>query len=201
MIRIVAGAAKGRQVRVPANSSIRPTTSVVREAIFDLMGADVAGSHVLDLFAGSGSLGLEALSRNASSVLFVDHDQAAVRTIRENLSSLGYSDRGEVWCCSHARAIERLRRMGKRFEVILSDPPYGFGGNNDIVGCLDSLLAPGGAAAMESSRDQQTPLDTVPPASVARTTTRLYGRTRVTVYRRTCSPDAETAPSVQSECP
>jgi 16S rRNA (guanine(966)-N(2))-methyltransferase RsmD len=157
----------------------------MREAIFDLIGPHVIDAYVLDLFAGSGSLGLEALSRRAAFVLFVDNDRKAVRIIQENLTHLGYAERGEVWQRLHLTALRSLQRLGRRFDLILSDPPYGLRLNDDLLPFLNTLLNDRGVAVMEYAKS-----DTIPSSNredIRLVTDRLYGTTRVIVYRKTSS--------------
>ncbi|MBI4531668.1 MAG: 16S rRNA (guanine(966)-N(2))-methyltransferase RsmD [Candidatus Latescibacteria bacterium] len=183
MIRLTGGEAKGRRLKTPANLPFRPTSGRVREAIFDLIGQHVIDACVLDLFAGSGSLGLEALGRKAVFVLFVDNEKKAVRIIRENLTHLGYAERGDVWRCLHLTALRNLQRLGRRFDLILSDPPYGLGLNDDLLPFLNTLLNDGGIAVMEYAKS-----DTIPSSEredIRRVVDRLYGTTRVAVYRKT----------------
>jgi 16S rRNA (guanine966-N2)-methyltransferase len=123
--RIVAGELRGRRIRLPTDRRVRPTSDRVREAWLSILGPWITDARVLDLFAGSGALGLEALSRGARSVTFVDLNQASVDAITENLAALGLGDR--------ARVIRRdvLRFLASRtrepVEVAFADPPYGLG--------------------------------------------------------------------------
>lgn len=122
-MRVVAGAAKGRRLEAPDGRDIRPTSDRVREAIFSSLESmdAVRGSSVLDLFCGSGALGIEALSRGAGAATFVDSDPAAVSTVRANLASTGLAN-GEVLRADALRWLDD----GPRFDVALIDPPYAF---------------------------------------------------------------------------
>ncbi|MBV8985627.1 MAG: 16S rRNA (guanine(966)-N(2))-methyltransferase RsmD [Acidimicrobiia bacterium] len=122
-MRVVAGAAKGRRLEAPDGRDIRPTSDRVREAIFSSLESmdAVRGSSVLDLFCGSGALGIEALSRGAGAATFVDSDPAAVSTVRANLASTGLAN-GEVVRADALRWLDD----GARFDVALIDPPYAF---------------------------------------------------------------------------
>jgi len=122
-IRIVAGSAKGRKLKGPKKKGIRPATSKVREAIFQILG-DVSGLLVLDLFAGTGSVGLEALSLGAKEVVFVDPNQAAVSLLFENLEATGFLDKVHILKKTANSAIELLHRKGRSFDLIFLDPPY-----------------------------------------------------------------------------
>ena len=123
-MRIIAGSARGRTFDAPEGRSTRPTLDRVREAMFGMIQFDVQGAYVLDLFAGSGALGLEALSRGAEHAVFCDVDRSVCRLIERNLSKLGFSDRADVFCQDAIRLIDRLSAEGRRFSIVLIDPPY-----------------------------------------------------------------------------
>jgi 16S rRNA (guanine966-N2)-methyltransferase len=128
--KIIAGSLRGRVFRAPKGRDTRPTSSRVREAIFDVLmhhpthAGDVPDARVLDLFAGSGGLGIEALSRGAGSAHFVEHNRNAVQILRRNLKDLGLESRSTVWQLDGRRAVERLSTQGQQFDVLLLDPPY-----------------------------------------------------------------------------
>ena len=142
MMRIVAGQAGGRRLRVPAKGT-RPTSERVREALFNALtvAGELAGSRVLDLYAGSGALGLEALSRGAAAAHFVEADRRAVEVLRGNVAALGLG--GTV---RHAR-VERLAAepAAGAFDLVLADPPYAVGGQE--LGDVLARLAAGGWVA------------------------------------------------------
>jgi 16S rRNA (guanine966-N2)-methyltransferase len=122
-VRIVAGALGGRRLRAPRGRGTRPTSDRARESLFARLG-DVEGLDVLDLFAGSGALGLEALSRGAASCLFVDHDAAAVAAVRANVADLGVASKARVRRADFRRVLRDEQRAGHRFGLLLIDPPY-----------------------------------------------------------------------------
>ncbi|MFC1658679.1 16S rRNA (guanine(966)-N(2))-methyltransferase RsmD [Candidatus Omnitrophota bacterium] len=125
-MRIISGQLKGRKIELPAG--IRPTQDKVRKALFDILG-DISGLSLLELYAGSGAVGLEALSQGAGRVVFVDKDRECIKVIRENIAKMGISAESET---SHCRviamdieeAIKRLDKRGEQFEVVFLDPPY-----------------------------------------------------------------------------
>lgn len=123
-VRIVAGTARGRRIAAPPGRSTRPTSDRVREAVFNSLGSlgVVVDATVLDLFAGSGALGLEALSRGAAHATFVDHDPAALAVVRANVDALGFGDRCAV---VRADALDHLARADE-VDLALCDPPYAF---------------------------------------------------------------------------
>lgn len=120
-MRVITGTAKGRKLRLPAGMEIRPTSDMVKEAIFNIVQFDVEGRRVLDLFAGTGQMGIEALSRGAAEATFVDRSRDAVRLIRENLELCGF--KGTV---CQADSLSFLERCPK-FDLIFIDPPYNLG--------------------------------------------------------------------------
>jgi len=122
-LRVTGGRLGGRRIRVPPTPGVRPTADRVREALFARLG-DLEGAHVLDLYAGSGALGIEALSRGAASAVFVERSAPVRAVLRANLASLGLDDVAEVAGGDVAAALRRLARDGRRFELVLLDPPY-----------------------------------------------------------------------------
>ena len=166
-MRIVGGELSGRRILAPQNDKARPTSERAREAIFNMLFSLglPAGARVADLFAGSGALGLEALSRGADEATFVDNDLTACRTISENLDSLGLE--GHV---IHGDSVQRLRSF--EVDLVLADPPYGFEAWNE-------LLEVAGNALIVAESD--TPLSIFPDWEVVRSKT--YGKAVVTILR------------------
>jgi 16S rRNA (guanine966-N2)-methyltransferase len=138
-IRVIAGTLKRRTLKTPEGLSTRPTAARVREALFSILG-DVSGLSVLDLYAGSGALGIEALSRGAARALFVESDRAAVACIRENIADLTLADRAQVLPVRVERApVARLAEAGA-FDLVLSDPPW-----SDVDAAAAAISALSGA--------------------------------------------------------
>jgi len=166
-MRVVAGAARGRQLRSPRGRAIRPTSDRAREGIFNSLTSitDLEGSTVLDLFAGTGALGIESLSRGAARATFVDDDRSALELIERNLALTGLSGGTVV----RADAVQFLRN-GPRVDVAFADPPYAF---DDWPTLLSRLRA--GVAVLESDR----PVDVGDEWRVLRT--KRYGGTVVTL--------------------
>ncbi|MCL1835030.1 MAG: 16S rRNA (guanine(966)-N(2))-methyltransferase RsmD [Oscillospiraceae bacterium] len=119
-MRVIAGTAGGRRLKEPQGESIRPTSDMVKEAVFNIIQFDIEGRKVLDLFAGTGQMGVEALSRGAGSVAFVDRDLTSVRLIRQNLKLCGFEEGASVYARD---ALTYLKRC-EPFDIILMDPPY-----------------------------------------------------------------------------
>jgi 16S rRNA (guanine966-N2)-methyltransferase len=138
-VRIVAGALGGRRLTAPRGRGTRPTSDRARESLFARLG-DLEDVAVLDLFAGSGALGLEALSRGAATCLFVDHDAAAVAAVRANVATLGVGDRARVRRADFRRVVRDEQRAGHRFGLFLIDPPYSL--LPRVLPALGGLLQP-----------------------------------------------------------
>ena len=138
-MRVVAGTARGRKLQAPAGRDVRPTGDRVREAIFNALGSlgAVEGATVLDLFAGTGALGIEALSRGAASATFVEHDRTAAATVRANLAALDLEGAADV---VQADALRWLDEAGGDYDVALLDPPYAFDGWDDLLARLPAAL-------------------------------------------------------------
>lgn len=123
-MRIVSGVHKGKPLKAVPGKSTRPTTDKVKEAIFNMIGPYFDGGLVLDLFAGSGGLGIEALSRGVDKVIFVDRDQKAIHTVQENLRICQLEDQAEVYRNDAERALKALIKRDLVFDYIFLDPPY-----------------------------------------------------------------------------
>jgi len=158
-MRVVAGEAKGCRLKAPSGDRIRPTADRVKEALFEIIGERICDARVLDLFAGTGNLGIEALSRGACSVLFVDADRSAVRLIGQNLIRTCLGERAETWKIDARSALERLKKSGHRFEIVLLDPPYGYGHTESILKrlCRNKLFSPKGLMVVEHDRRTDLP--------------------------------------------
>jgi len=150
-MRVIAGSAKGRRLATLRTLALRPTPDRVREALFDILGDRIAGARVLDLFAGSGAVGLEALSRGARAIVFVEGHQPACRLIDKNLLACGLQDRARVWRADVLKALPLLKAEQQRFELIFLDPPYQSSLVEDTLKELGDgrLLAPDGQVVAE----------------------------------------------------
>ncbi len=123
-MRVIAGTAKGRPLLAPEGYSTRPITAKIKEALFSIWQMQIAGSSFLDLFSGSGSMGIEALSRGAKQVVFVEKDRKAVQIIRKNLQRCGFDSGFEVCRDDVFRRIQCLKEKGRVFDIIYLDPPF-----------------------------------------------------------------------------
>ncbi len=170
-MRVVAGALRGRRIESPQSDATRPTTDKVREAVFNslISMGEVEGARVLDAFAGTGAMGIEALSRGAAHCTFVERDRAALTVLRRNLETL---DLGAVSTVSSSDAMSPTV-LGGQFDIVIADPPYGFDDWSRLLSCIVAPLV-----IAESDRTVSTPDDW----EVVRE--RRYGRTMVTFLRR-----------------
>jgi 16S rRNA (guanine966-N2)-methyltransferase len=177
-MRVVAGEFRGRRLKAPPGRSTRPTSDRVREALFSILGPAVLdGARVLDLFAGSGALGIEALSRGAREAVFVESDARAAATIHANLDSLG----------AHARVhrrdalawLESAASGAEAFDVVFADPPYSSAGR--AAGRLSELLPPllTESSLIVTESDKRDPLMLTLPLDDER----VYGDTRIAIHR------------------
>lgn len=123
-MRIIAGEARGRMIDAPPGLHTRPTLDRVRENMFNILQSEIPGSHILDLFAGSGALSLEALSRGAADAVLVDLDRNAHLTQKKNIEKLHYSDRATAMHCDWRKALDCLEKEKKHFDLVFLDPPY-----------------------------------------------------------------------------
>jgi 16S rRNA (guanine(966)-N(2))-methyltransferase RsmD len=154
-MRIISGALKGRRLEAPDWAGLRPTSDKLRETLFNVLAPRIGGARVLDGFAGTGAVGIEALSRGASHVTFVERDARAVRLIETNLRRCGVSDRYAIIREGFETAPPRLG--GRSFDIVFLDPPYGAA---ELAAALDTgagLVAPGGVLVIERARRDEAP--------------------------------------------
>ncbi|RTZ90518.1 MAG: 16S rRNA (guanine(966)-N(2))-methyltransferase RsmD [Deltaproteobacteria bacterium] len=124
MIRITGGEYKGRLIKIPKNQKVRPTRSMVRQAIFNMIGNRIFDAVVLDLFSGSGLLGLEAKSRGARQVFFVENDKMVCKVLKNNLAAVTQRFRDPILCTTAQKALRQFHQAGVSFDIVLMDPPY-----------------------------------------------------------------------------
>jgi 16S rRNA (guanine966-N2)-methyltransferase len=123
-MRVIAGEHKGRRLKAVPGQNTRPTTDKVKESMFNIIGPYFEGGTALDLFAGTGSLGIEAISRGMEKAVFIDSDHKALSVIRENVTTLGLKDQTEIFKNDAKRALDSLAARGTRFDLVFVDPPY-----------------------------------------------------------------------------
>lgn len=178
-MRVIAGALRGRRLAAPRGTATRPTSDRVREAVFAILG-EITGAAVLDLFAGSGALGIEALSRGAASATFVEHAPAALTALDRNLAALELGPCSRVVRGDALAALRGARARGDKYDLVFLDPPYAQAGSlaASLAGALVQLLAPGARVLSES--DRRTPLE----LGLAVTFERGYGDTLIRIHER-----------------
>jgi 16S rRNA (guanine966-N2)-methyltransferase len=156
-MRVIAGRYGGRRLQAPPGASTRPTSDRVREALFSVLADRVHDARVLDLFAGSGALGIEALSRGAAEVTFVDSAPAAIRAVRANLEALETA--AEVRRSDARRFLGAASAAARQYDLVFLDPPYRLAGRlgSELTAGLPAVLAPGAAVVAES--DRRAPLE------------------------------------------
>jgi len=183
-LRITGGRLRGRRIAAPKGDGVRPTTGRVREAVFSILGQHLDGWRVLDLCAGAGTLGIEAASRGASEVVFVERARDHLRILRDNAALLRDVAEVEIKPTDALRAVAGLVRQGRTFDLVLLDPPYGKGLAASLVeaiGTADGLLSDGAVVVAETGPREVLP-ETV--GALVRGAAREYGDTSVWIYRR-----------------
>ena len=177
-MRVIAGTARSRRLRTLQGEAVRPTADRVREAVFSVIQFDIQGRRVLDLFAGSGAMGIEALSRGAKSAAFVDVSPQAVEVVRENLETVGLAQKTTV----HKGDFERFLAMnGETFDIIFLDPPYRKNLIPKALPLLADRLSDHGMVICEYATDEQVPENS---GALNAVKTYRYGKTMVTIYRK-----------------
>lgn len=178
MMRVITGSARGRKLETLAGDAVtRPTTESVKEALFSMIQFEIEDKKVLDLFAGSGQLGIEALSRGARYCVFVENNKSAKQVVENNISNCGFSDNSQVVLSD---ALSYLSRK-ENFDIVFLDPPYQKG---LIPKCMDNLvtsLSEDGIIVCETSKEETLP-EKVGPFVIDRE--RKYGKTKLTLYRK-----------------
>ena len=182
-MRIIGGQARGRQIRLPAGCRIRPTADRVKESLFDILHP-VEGAYFLDMYAGSGNVGLEALSRGARGSVFVEKDLRLADAVRKNLRLLGFEGRGEVIAAGAQQGLRRLGKRGERFDILFADPPYDEDILPEILRCLEGaeVLAENGIIVLQHSV-REDPKESLPQTLVM-ADQRRYGDTLLSFLKK-----------------
>jgi len=180
----------GRALVTPRGLAVRPTSARVRKSIFDILGQRCDGDRVLDLYAGTGALAIEAGVRGASALVLVEREPAALRAIHTNLALVDLADRAEVMRADAVDAVRRLASRGERFDLILADPPYGTGEIERVLAALERhpLLTPGGVLVLEHAPREETPAQA---GALQRIDQRRYGQTAVSFFREEAAEDTD----------
>ncbi|NNC93082.1 MAG: 16S rRNA (guanine(966)-N(2))-methyltransferase RsmD [Acidimicrobiia bacterium] len=177
-MRVIAGTARGRRLRAPPGLDTRPMMDRVKEAVFSSLGTRVPDARVLDLYAGSGALGIEALSRGAASVTFVERGRGAIEVLRSNLAALDFE--GQVVA---ADVDSFLRGAEESYDLVFVDPPYrlSLALVDEVLAGTAALLANGGVMVVHRQAGEEAP---GAPAGTRRIDDRRYGRTQLWIYER-----------------
>jgi len=181
-MRISAGEHRGRKLRSPKGSKTRPTSDLLRQALFNVLGPRIHGASILDLFAGTGAVGLEALSRGAARATFVESDRRAVESLRANLAALQLTSQGRVLAGDVFSRLAGLEERGERFDCVFMDPPYA--GGDLAVRCIE-MLAHGAVLGENGALLVQAFYTAALPERVGvlrRTWRRRYGESSLSVY-------------------
>ncbi|MEY4480755.1 MAG: hypothetical protein RLZZ267_1433 [Bacillota bacterium] len=138
-MRVISGTARGRNLKAVPGTSTRPTTDKVKESIFSMIGPYFDGGIALDLFAGTGGLGIEALSRGIDKAIFIDADRKAIETIQANLATVKFSEQAEVYRNDSFRALKRLATRSLKLDLVFLDPPYVIRNMDEVIAELQTL--------------------------------------------------------------
>lgn len=184
-MRVIAGSARGVKLTAPAGMQTRPTSDRVKEALFSIIASrsDLAGARVLDICAGTGSLGIEALSRGGNSCCFIEQDRSVLTILEKNLVRAGLDSRGEMLMIDAVKGLNRLSKQGKEFDIVFFDPPYSSDLYTAVPDMLSSLalLANGGLLVAECS--SRNPL-TDHMGDLVKVDRRVYGDTALEFFVR-----------------
>lgn len=153
-MRVITGTARGRRLVAPAGAQTRPTSEIVKEAVFSIIQFELEGAHVLDLFAGSGQMGIEALSRGAAFCAFVDREKESQQAVRDNLKSTGFAGRARLF---GADALSYLQGCAGGFDIAFLDPPYKKGMSSELLPRVAEKMRPGGVILYECEKREALP--------------------------------------------
>ena len=179
-MRVITGSAKGVVLKTPEGMLTRPTTDRVKEALFSAIQFDIPGAQVLDLFGGTGQLGIEALSRGAKKAVFVDQQAKACDLIKENLHRTKFTQQGQVVRSDY---LEYLKRCAEKFDIVFLDPPYAEIFLENALKCITEIdiLRSGGIIVTERPVGKELPFDF---PGFTRSRDYKYGKTLITLYRK-----------------
>jgi len=179
-LRVIAGAARRTALLAPQGLNTRPTADRIKESLFNIISFDVPGARFLDVFCGSGAIGIEALSRGASEAFFVDNSQEAIDIVHENLKRTNMALRATVLNMNAQKAISKLEQEDQYFDIIFLDPPYGDSLISHVVDDIGILLADSGILIAECSAANTQ----VTSEHLRKYDEREYGNTRLLFYKR-----------------
>lgn len=177
-MRVITGSARGRKLKTPEGSDVRPTSDMVKEAIYSIIQFDIPGADVLDLFAGSGQLGIEALSRGANHCVFVDKRAESIALVRENAMTCGFLKQARILT---ADSYDYLLTAKKGFDIALLDPPYEQGLIQKVMERLPDKINDGGIVVCEHENELTLPEEF---GSLKQHKRYKYGKIALTVYKK-----------------
>lgn len=183
-MRIIGGSARGRRLLTPKNDRIRPTADRVKESLFNILAVlagNFSGFRVLDVFAGTGNLGIEALSRGAAEAVFIDENREAVLLVKKNLELAGFADRGKVLPKEALAALKSLEKTDGPFSLVFLDPPYSKGLSGQVLEFLASsaLIDENSVIVVETASKEELP-ETI--SSLRQFDRRVYGDTAIVFF-------------------
>ncbi len=178
IMRVITGSARGMTLKTLEGETTRPTTDRVKEAIFSAIQFEIEGARVLDLFAGSGQMGIEALSRGAADAVFVDSDKGAIRIIKENVTKTKFTDKARIM---QSDAFAFLNMNINKFDIVFLDPPYAAGLLERAIDGVSDYVDTAGTVVCEHPLKTELPDEC---ASLRKYRNYKYGKTAVTIYRK-----------------
>ena len=180
-MRIIAGTARGRRIEAPEGRNTRPTLDRIRENLFNILQTRIQDSVILDLFAGSGALSFEAISRGAVRAVLCDADRKAYRTERRNAESLGFSEQAEFFCCDWRTAVRCLKERNDHFDLVFLDPPYMTGLLQKALAAAEKAVSENGIVICEHPKEEELP-ETVGELTLRKNY--RYGKIIISVYKK-----------------
>jgi 16S rRNA (guanine966-N2)-methyltransferase len=183
LMRIITGIARGRMIKAPEGMDTRPTSDRVKESLFNIISKKLRDSIVLDLFAGTGNLGLESISRGAEKCIFVENNKHAYKVLKENIDLLKFQDKSETYFQEAFTTLKTLHRINQKHDIIFLDPPYGKGLIESSIKEIYNLdlLNSGGIIVSEYDSEDNVP-ETIGKIKIYRTET--YGRTKISFWTK-----------------
>ena len=179
-MRVITGTARGRKLRTLAGDEVRPTADSVKEAMFSIIQFDIEGRSVLDLFSGSGQLGIEALSRGARICTFVDAAKPSIEVTRANVETCGFGERANIILSDALTFLKRAQGRGQRYDIALLDPPYATDLLDKALPELANVMNTGGVILCEAPSDKALPDEA---GEFTKRRTYRHGKTMLTLYR------------------
>lgn len=180
MIRVIAGSAKGRRLKGPKEREFRPTTGRVKEFIYSYLGPDIENSTILDLFSGSGSLGIEALSRGASHVTFIERDRIHGRIIEQNIQVCGFQNQARLIIGDVFQSIQKLFESKRHFDFVLADPPFRSSLHGRILDTISRYPLLGEKAELLIEHEQHD--SAIVPENINLLRVRQFGNCHISIY-------------------